>query len=124
MSHFVETKLNISNQSHLFSALRDMGYELKVGRHIMPNGYGQKRTVDFSLKGYPIGFVKKGENYEIVADWWGTGLNRVDFANKLQQNYAKYQVIEVCRKAGLTPGQWVEKEDGTLEMVAVKRSWG
>lgn len=124
MSHFVTVQLNLTNETYLVEALKELGYKVRVGRRSIPNGFGQEATVDIWLEGYPIGFVKKDRGYELVADWWGTGINRVEFAHKVQQTYAKHQVLDVCKKAGLRPGQWVTKEDGTLEMVAVKSRWG
>ena len=39
-----------------------------------------------------IGFCKTGDNYEIVADWWGIkGIKKTDFQQKVTQRYA-YQV--------------------------------
>lgn len=124
MSHFVHTELKLSNQNAIIEALKNMGFNVKVGRHIMPNGYGQRESVDFAIEGKPIGFRKKGNEYEMVADFWGTGINRHEFVRNLKREYAKVQVSEICSKIGLRASEWVEKEDGTLEMVAVKLSWG
>lgn len=124
MSHYVNTELKLSNQGHIVEALKRLGYQIKQGRHSMSNGYGQVETVDFAIVGKPIGFRKKGDSYEMVADFWGTGLNRVEFVRSLKREYAKIQVAEVCKKTGLRPTNWVETSDGTLQMLAVRNSWG
>lgn len=124
MSHYVNTELKLSNQDHIIGALKALGHEVRMGRHSMPNGFGQSEDVDFALVGKPIGFRKKGDSYEMVADFWGTGLNRVDFVRGLKREYAKLQVAEVCAKTGLRPTSWTQREDGVLQMIAVKNSWG
>lgn len=125
MSHFVNTELKLANKNHIIEALKRLGHQLKMTSHEMPNGFGQREKVEFALVGKPIGFRKRGNEYEMVADFWGTGINRTDFVRDLKREYAKIQVEEICSKTGLRPGKWVTKEDGvTLQMVATKRSWG
>ncbi len=95
MSHFSRLKTQIIEKEFLLQALQDMGYTVEEGQ-LEVQGFNNKATlveVRASRQySYDIGFRKKGNHYEIVADWWGvTGTNQKDFRNQLMQRYA-YQV--------------------------------
>jgi hypothetical protein len=36
-----------------------------------------------------IGFSRSGEEYELVADFWGARINQQDFVNSISQKYAR-----------------------------------
>ena len=123
MSHFVQVSLELSNPDLLIQALKNMGYAVVRGLRAIQNDYGSREQVDISIVGKPIGFKKSPKGYAMVADFWGLGIDRQQFVRNLKREYAKLEVSETCKKAGLVEGPWTQLEDGTLEMVAVRRRW-
>ena len=96
MSHFSRIQTKIHNREHLVQALRKMGYSAQVGHHQV-RGHGGQTTsaeilVPLSNTNYNLGFVKQGEYYELVADWYG--ISGVDSGRLLQQLQAEIGRIE------------------------------
>ncbi|HNT78778.1 MAG TPA: DUF1257 domain-containing protein [Anaerolineae bacterium] len=102
MSHFTRIKTQIVELEYLKRALADLKYEYEEGNKV--RGFGGQRTeadLVVKTKGYPIGFKKRGEAYEVVADWWGVrGVNQKTFVQEVTQRYAYHAVCDKLQAQG------------------------
>ncbi len=121
MSHFSRLKTQILEKDFLLQALQDLGYTVEEGP-LEVQGFGGKVTpveVRASKQhSYDIGFRKKGDHYEIVADWWGvTGTNQKDFRNQLMQRYAYRVTLAKLEAQGFTLVNEEAGEKGQVRLV-------
>lgn len=116
MSHFTKIEVKIDSIKALEEALEQMGYESITGRHVMENDFNQSREVDLEVKDLPVGFVRNEEGeFEMEADWWGTGINGDDFAQEITQLHSKYKTLDSLKRDG-----WKIKKEETLEDGRIK----
>jgi hypothetical protein len=116
MSHFTKIEVKIDSIKALEEALEQMGYESITGRHTMKNDFSQSREVDLEVKELPVGFTRNDEGeFEMEADWWGTGINGDDFAEELTQLHSKYKTLDSLKQDG-----WKVKSEETMEDGRIK----
>jgi hypothetical protein len=107
-----------------------MGYTVETDTTI--KGYRGQLAVDIAVKtakGYGVGFVKNGETYDMVADWWGVAgageekLAReiAQQAQEIQKEYAKAMILEQVAKEGFEMVSQTSEADGTVRIVV--RRW-
>ncbi len=93
MSHFTTLKTRIVSKEHLLEALDDLNLTYETG-DLEIRGYDGIRTqvevrVFTANPDYQIGFRKKGDAYEMVADWYGIkDIRQEEFLAKVTQRYA------------------------------------
>ncbi|MBP7053727.1 MAG: DUF1257 domain-containing protein [Phycisphaerae bacterium] len=108
MSHFLRIMTQIREREHLVKSLRDLHYQFREGENLVVRGYaGNKERAEVVVDtqcSYDIGFRRRGELYEAVADWdYGVARNsplRIDgqpirrdnFLQQINRQYA-YNVI-------------------------------
>lgn len=121
MSHFATYKANVSSQKYLVKALKEMGYEVELNSTIK-DYYGANQTVQVAVAGKPLGFSwnKEQKKYDVIADWWGTGIREKDFCNLVSQLHEKYKVTDICKSKGLKVNKWTKLKDGSIQMVATE----
>lgn len=106
MSHFSRLKTRMVNVEFIAAALEKLGYEYARG-DLQIRGFGGNRTaVEIRVRTknpeYDIGFRRAGDQYEIVADWWGIKeITEKEFLQRVTQAYA-YQAARAA----------LEKEQG------------
>jgi hypothetical protein len=121
MSHFSRIKTQIVEKEYLLLALKDLGYQVEEGP-VELKGFGAQYTsvdikVPLRLSG-DIGFRKVGENYEIVADWWGIrGVKEKEFADAVSQRYAYHATRAKLEQQGFTLVEEETGEKGQIRMV-------
>jgi hypothetical protein len=98
MSHFTTIKTKIVVKDYLKKALTDLKYDWEEGNMTVRGYQGNQTKAEIKVQsgnpGYDIGFRKQGENYEIVADWWGIkNIKQDEFVNRVNQRYA-YQAVK------------------------------
>ncbi|MGI0482063.1 DUF1257 domain-containing protein [Geminocystis sp. CENA526] len=107
MSHFTRLKTKIVEKEYLKQALIDLGYKYQEG-NVQVNGYSGNRTnaelkIFTSNPNYDIGFQKQGDNYEIVADWWGIrDIQQAQFVKTLNQKYAYHATKAKLEEQGFS----------------------
>lgn len=107
MSHFTRLKTKIVEKEYLKQALTDLGYQYQEG-NVQVNGYSGNRTnaelkISTSNPNYDIGFQKQGDNYEIVADWWGIkDIQQAQFVQTLNQKYAYHTAKSKLEEQGFS----------------------
>ena len=123
MSHFTTIKVQIKNSEVLADVLAELGH--KVDTNTQVRGYqGDRINAEYVIRrqnGYDIGFRKKedggDDNYEIIADFWGAGINQVQFVNEIQQKYAHKMLLTTVETQGYTIEAEEVLNDGTVRVV-------
>ncbi|MDQ1239673.1 MAG: hypothetical protein QG577_1859 [Thermodesulfobacteriota bacterium] len=93
MSHFTTLKTRIVSREHLLEALHDLHMEFETGELEIRGYQGIKTEVEVKVKtqnsDYNIGFRKRGDAFEMVADWYGIkDITPDEFLAKIAQRYA------------------------------------
>jgi Protein of unknown function (DUF1257) len=120
MSHFTTIKVQIKDSEILANVLTDLGYKVEVNAQI--RGYqGDKTKAEYVIRqnnGYDLGFRKDGDdNYELVADFWGAGINQTQFVNQIQQKYAHQMLLHTAATQGYSIEAEEVMTDGTVRVV-------
>lgn len=123
MSHFSRIRTQMAEKQYIIQALDDLGYSYEDKGNTTVRGW-QGRTTPAEItvatqnKLYNIGFVKNGDNYEIVADWYEMrGFNQKDFVNKLTQRYAYHTTRAKLEEQGFTLINEESEKDGRIHLV-------
>jgi hypothetical protein len=119
MSHFTTIKVQIKEGSVLAESLRELGYQ--VLENVEVRGYqGNKTTAEYVIRqsnGYDLGFRRSGDNYELVADFWGARINEQEFVNTVNQKYAHKILMQSVVDQGFDVEEEETLEDGTVRVV-------
>lgn len=121
MSHFSRIQTQMVDKKFVLQALKDMGFEYEEGEQQVHGFGGQKHPVDIRVKlrmSYDVGLRKKGNSYEIVADWMGVrGINQQDFTNRLMQRYAYHATREKLEQQGFDMVEEEVEQTGQIRIV-------
>ncbi len=119
MSHFTTIKVEIKNGEILHQVLQECGYQVESQTNV--RGYqGNTTEAEYVIRqsnGYDLGFRRNGENYEIVADFWGAKINQRDFINKISQKYAHKTLMQSVQEQGFDIETEEVLDDGTVRVV-------
>ncbi len=122
MSHFTTIKVQIKNGEILHQILQELGYEVEQNTKV--RGYsGKTVNAEYVIRqpnGYDLGFRKNGENYELVADFWGAKINQQEFLNRISQKYAHRTLLNSIQSEGFNVEEEEVLEDGTVRVVVGK----
>lgn len=122
MSHFTTIKVQIKNAEILHECLEELGYQ--VDRNAFVRGYnGDKTEAEYVIRqsnGYDLGFRRDGENYELVADFWGARINQQQFVNSITQKYAHKTLMATVQAEGFNVEEEQTLEDGTVRVVVAR----
>lgn len=122
MSHFTTIKVQIKNSEILHQVLQELGYQVECNTTV--RGYqGKKTQAEYVIRqknGYDIGFRRNGENYEIVADFWGARMNQQEFVNSITQKYAHKTLMATVQEQGFNVEEEEVLGDGTVRVVVGK----
>jgi hypothetical protein len=129
MSHFVKIKTQIREREHLVQALRDLHYQFQEGENLVVRGFagGQEKAEIVVETGcqYDIGFQRKANEYEIVADWWGveghSRLRQESFVQQVSRQYAYNLIHQQAREQNLIVEEEETLENGDLVIVLSER---
>lgn len=119
MSHFTTINVRIKNGEILHQTLQDLGYQVECDTEV--RGYhGDTTQAEYVIRqsnGYDLGFRLKGENYELVADFWGARINQQEFVNSISQKYAHKMLMHSVQEQGFNVEDEETLEDGTVRVV-------
>ncbi|MDW7680725.1 MAG: DUF1257 domain-containing protein [bacterium] len=121
MSHFTTIKTQIIAKEYLKKALDDMQMRYQEG-NLEIRGYGGQKTrveikVPTSNPDHDLGFRKKKESYELVADWWGIkDINQKEFLQRLTQRYAYHVAKEQLEQQDFTIVEEEVQQDQTIHL--------
>jgi hypothetical protein len=121
MSHFSKIQTQLSDKTHLFSALKDLGFTAEEGDLSVMGYTGRQAAVEIRIplhQSCDIGFRKSGNTYEIVADWAGIqGLQAEEFTQNLTQRYAYHAACAKLAEQGFTLVEEQHQESGQIHLV-------
>jgi hypothetical protein len=131
MSHFVRIQTQIREREHLTSALRDLHYQFQESQqaNLVVRGYsGNREQAEVVVNtgcDYDIGFQKKADQYEVVADWWGvqgnSPIRQDSFIQQVNRQYAYSLIHEQAREQNLIVEEEVEQENGDVVILLSER---
>ena len=121
MSHFSQIKTQMVDKKYILQALKDLGFTYQEGDQQVTGFGGQKTAVDIRIPlkfSYDIGLRKKGNAYEIIADWFGVkGVKQKDFTNRLMQRYAYHTTRAKLEEQGFDMIEEEVEETGQIRIV-------
>ena len=119
MSHFTTIKVQIKNGEILQQTLQELEYTVEYNKKV--RGYqGNKTNAEYVIRqnnGYDLGFRRNGENYELVADFWGAKIDQQAFVNSIMQKYAHTILMTSVQEQGFDVEEEETLEDGTVRVV-------
>ncbi|MEH1873589.1 DUF1257 domain-containing protein [Nostoc sp.] len=119
MSHFTTIKVQIKHGEILHQVLQELNYQVECNTNV--RGYrGNTTQAEYVIRqnnGYDLGFRRSGENYEIVADFWGAKINQQQFVNSISQKYAHKTLMATVQEQGFNVEDEEVLEDGTVRVV-------
>lgn len=119
MSHFTTIKIQIKNGEILHQCLQELGYQVQCNTYVR-GYYGNTTTAEYVIRqshGYDLGFRRDGENYELVADFWGARINQQQFLHSISQKYAHKMLINSVQTQGFNLEEEEVLADGTVRVV-------
>ena len=122
MSHFTSLRTQMVDPQWIQAGLRDMGYSPIAGP-VSVRGYsGGKTSAEFKISTpsnkYDIGFQKRAEAYDIVADWWGIqGIKQQQFVRQLTQRYAYHATKAKLAEQGFSLVSEETQQTGQIHLV-------
>jgi homospermidine synthase len=121
MSHFSRIQTQLTEQTYLLKALQDMG--CKVIDNGILRAIGGMTLVKAEIvthlpgSGRMVGFVRQGDHYTIVADWWGVSTSkREEFKTKLTQRYAYHAAVDKLQEQGFSIAREESAQDGQVHL--------
>lgn len=128
MSHFLRIKTQIREREHLVHALRDLHYQFQEGHNLPVRGFvGEERAEIVVNTGsqYDIGFARKEQEYDIVADWWGvqncTQIKQNSFINEVYRQYNINLIRDQARAQELVEVSEEVRENGEIVIIYSER---
>ena len=128
MSHFVRLRTQIRERDQLVAALRDLHYQYQEGENLVVRGYvGNKERAEVVVNtgcDYDIGFHRKSEEYEVIADWWGvergSKIRQQEFVQQVNRQYAYNVIRDQAREQNLIVNEEVQ-ENGDIVILLSER---
>ena len=109
----------MTDEQCLKKALEDLGFAYEAGGEV--RGFaGLQTPADIVIRqegGYDIGFVRRGDRYEMVADLWGLQVDKDEFLLQVMQRYAYHAVVEQAVKERFKIVTQEEMDDGSIRVV-------
>lgn len=129
MSHFVRVRTQIREREHLVQALRDLHYQYQEGDNLIMRGYqgNQERAEVVVNTGsqFDIGFQRKADEYEVIADWWGvhgnTSIRQESFIQSVSRQYSYNLIKDQAREQNLLIEEEEVLESGDIVIVLSER---
>jgi Protein of unknown function (DUF1257) len=119
MSHFTTIAVEIKDGQILQTVLTELGY--KVEQNAMVRGYqGDKTRAELVIRqsnNYDLGFRLNGEQFELIADFWGAKIDQTKFLQPILQGYAHKALITTLQSNNFTVEQEERLENGSLRVV-------
>jgi hypothetical protein len=133
MSHFLRIQTQLREREQLLGALRDLHYQHQVSPNqandLLVRGYaGNRERAEVVLStgcAYDIGFQRKTDGYEVVADWWGVEGNspvrQREFIQQVSRQYAYNVIRDQMREQNLVLEEERALENGELIIILSER---
>lgn len=124
MSHLTKVDCKINSVETLQTTLEEMGYELVPDAKISSRWW-KSRNVDLGVKKnsklLPLGWIKQPDStYEMIADWYGTGINQIKFVEQIKVGYTKHKASSWLKSKGYSVKYEYDTEG---DLVVVGSRW-
>jgi hypothetical protein len=121
MSHFTRITTRMVEKEYLLKALTDEGYSYDDKGGDVRGWAGRKTPAEIKVSvpnsHYDIGFIKKGDYYEAVADWSGLRKNQQKFVEQLAQRYAYHATKAKLEQQGFSLVEEENQANGRIHLV-------
>ena len=122
MSHFTRMKTKLVDGDLLAAALEELDWPYERGAVNVRGWLGQKQQAEFRIpskaSGYDVGFVRSGDSYDLVADWWGVrGIEQNAFLGDVSRAYAIVATHESFKAQGFVVAEEHAEKDGAVRIV-------
>jgi hypothetical protein len=129
MSHFLKIRTEIREREHLVQALRDLHYQFQEGENLLVRGFaGSQERAEVVVNtgsNYDIGFQRKADAYEVIADWWGvqgnSSIRQQSFIQQVSRQYAYNLIHAQAREQNLIVEEEQTLENGDVVIVLSER---
>ena len=129
MAPLVRIRTGIREREHFVQALRDLQCQFQEGEDRVVRGYAGNRArgevVASTGSEYDIGFQRKTQGYEVVADWWGvegrTSVRQESFIQQVNHQYAYNLIRDQAREQNLIVEEEQTLENGDVVIVLSER---
>ena len=98
MSHTTKVKLKYKDEEALKEALRALKYDFKEGTHKLYDGKCEGIGVYLNGWKYPVVFRKRGEEFEVLYDSWGTPREKLHYLDELLRELPEEYAYQVAKK--------------------------
>jgi hypothetical protein len=119
MSHFTTIAVQVKDGEILQQVLQELGYH--VEQNALVRGYmGNKIEAEYVIRQsnqYDLGFRRKEDEFELIADFWGAKIDRAKFLNPILQSYAHKALMSAVQSQNFNVEQEERLEDGSLRVV-------
>jgi hypothetical protein len=121
MSHFTQLQTRMVDPDYLMAACRDLGYQCERGDLEIRGYQGARTAAEIRMRanaGFDIGFRKRGDSYDMVADWWGIrDVKQEVLLSQLTQRYAYHATRAQLAQQGFDLISETRESDGRLHLV-------
>jgi hypothetical protein len=121
MSHFTTLKTRMVEKEPLVAAIRDLGYACREGRGTIRDFEGARTEVEIRIATpspeFDIGLRQGPGGWEVIADWWGIGIDRDRFLARLHQRYAYRVARAKLEEQGFALAGEETVKDGRIHLV-------
>jgi len=122
MSHFTQLQTRMVDPDYLMAACRDLGFQCERGQLEIRGYQGARMAVEIRMPtasaGYDIGFRKRDDSYDMVADWWGIkDIKQETLLGQLTQRYAYHATRAQLAQQGFDLISETRESDGRLHLV-------
>lgn len=118
MSHFTRVETQIRDLSLLNASAKALG--LKKAERKTVNGYQGITNADVVWQvcpSYDVGAIKNPNGtYDLVADWWGTGMTIPKLEQKIPQEYALQVILRRAKLMGHQVSNKDLNQDGSVKI--------
>jgi ABC-type transport system substrate-binding protein len=119
MSHFTTIAVQVKDGEILQQVLQELGYQ--VEQNTLVRGYmGNKTKAEYVIRqsnNYDLGFRRKEDEFELIADFWGAKIDQAKFLNPILQSYAHKALMSAVQSQNFNVEQEERLEDGSLRVV-------
>jgi hypothetical protein len=122
MSHFTQLQTRMVDPDYLIAACRDLGFQCERGQLEIRGYQGARTAVEIRMPaanaGYDIGFRKRGDSYDMIADWWGIkDFKQEALLGQLTQRYGYHAARAQLAQQGFNLISETRETDGRLHLV-------
>ena len=128
MSHFTRVRTKLIDGNLIEDTLKELGLKFSRNNEAIRGWRGGTTTAEFRIlsgdSSYDIGLDRKGNSYELVADWYGIkSFSREKLVGDLNRTYALLGTKRTLERQGFKLSAETKQRDGSIKLVLSKREF-